>query len=312
MTKQTNEFQQLVLIIQRILAPKGAFIKESAEVGPDKREIDVLIQANIGLYKIKVAVEAKDESRPMSIDRMEGYVAKYRPDGELGVNKVVIVSRRGFSKKARKLGERVGFELLTLDEAKDTEYWEKQAQFQSDSKLFFSLPAHFHQIKILPFNDEINDSLVRGGILKCDKCSKSHGTVLEKITRFSQQELSKPELKLRVKEELAEHNGHVLLTFRAPFRNLWIEYEGSRHDFDELVWEIHISGEEVPLDVKLYEQVDCDNNKLGFSVAKATALGKELSIVIPVTDDTPESISLNIKSVDTKNAAAGGRRVPVD
>ena len=58
MPQRSNDFQELVSLIQKALAPAGARITDSALVDipglGDSREIDVLIETEVGPYNIKL------------------------------------------------------------------------------------------------------------------------------------------------------------------------------------------------------------------------------------------------------------------
>jgi len=115
MPQRTNEFQKLVALINIALAPNGAKVTESAMVHApgfgELREIDVLIESEVGPYRIKVAVEAKDHKRKLNIQDIEAIIGKYCSSGSLAVEKVVVVSRRGFSKQAAKKASLIGIRL---------------------------------------------------------------------------------------------------------------------------------------------------------------------------------------------------------
>src|SRR5436190_18155971 len=104
MPKRTNDFQRLVLLIEQQVQPKGFTVEESAEVIDrsmgEVREIDVLITGKLGGHSVSIAVEAIDHSRPPSVEWIDRMVGKYLHQ-TLPVNKVVAVSRAGFTKAAR-------------------------------------------------------------------------------------------------------------------------------------------------------------------------------------------------------------------
>ncbi|MCA9025460.1 MAG: restriction endonuclease [Planctomycetaceae bacterium] len=126
MPKRTNEFQELVTIIQKSLACLNATITPSAQVpGPTSgkmREIDVLVQTPTGEFSLVVAVEAKDEKRPLDVTKIEAFIGKYRGNGALQVDKVVVVARRGFTSEAQVRADDESIELMTLDEAIDCDW----------------------------------------------------------------------------------------------------------------------------------------------------------------------------------------------
>ena len=128
MPQRTNEFQELVALVQRALAQTGARVTPSAMVdvpgqnGP--REIDVLIESGVGPYRIAIAVEAKDERRKMDQTRLEQLLGKYQSEGSIKVNKVVIITHQGFLQpaidRAKQFGDQV--ELLTYKEAESFDW----------------------------------------------------------------------------------------------------------------------------------------------------------------------------------------------
>ncbi|MGA2705390.1 MAG: restriction endonuclease [Isosphaeraceae bacterium] len=122
MPQRTNDFQELVTLVQESLVPLGAKVTPSAMVpSPNSgamREIDILIETSVGPYAMKIAVEAKDEGRRLDATKMEAIIGKYRGRGGLLVNKVVVVAHRGFTEEATNRARDEDIELLTLDEAK--------------------------------------------------------------------------------------------------------------------------------------------------------------------------------------------------
>ena len=126
MPKRTNDFQELVALIQKVLVPEGASITESAMVettdGTSEREIDILIDSAVGPYRIRVAVEAKDESRKMDLTRFDAIVGKYLVDGGVRVNKVVLVVHNGFTADTISRAKLLDIDLVVLSEAKSIDW----------------------------------------------------------------------------------------------------------------------------------------------------------------------------------------------
>ncbi len=117
MPQRTNDFQDLVALVQRTLADQGALVTESALVGDDEREIDILIDTMAGPYRIRIAVEAKDEGRPMDSTKFESIIGKYFGEGGIKVNKVVVVTHRGFYKPVIDRAQLLDVDLFTLTQA---------------------------------------------------------------------------------------------------------------------------------------------------------------------------------------------------
>ncbi len=124
MPRRTNDFQELVALIERAFAPDGAQLIESAMVdssnGMIAREVDVLVDSIVGEYRIR-AVEAKDESRPMDMTRFEAILGKYFVNGGVEVDKLVVVTRCGFSSSVVERAALVKVELVTLSEVESVD-----------------------------------------------------------------------------------------------------------------------------------------------------------------------------------------------
>jgi hypothetical protein len=101
--KRSNDFQRLVKLIQQSLAPAGAKVTESAMVDgrSGQREIDILVESSLGMYRMKIAVEAKDHKRPLDVTILEQIASKYRAGDGVAVNQVVVVAAAGFTKAAK-------------------------------------------------------------------------------------------------------------------------------------------------------------------------------------------------------------------
>src|SRR5437870_4833510 len=101
MPARSNPFQHLIFLIQHQLAAQEVSVTESKLVQDGEghlREIDVAVEGKIGGHPIFVAVECRDQGRAANIGWIDELIGKY---SHLPVDKVVAVSRRGFTKAAR-------------------------------------------------------------------------------------------------------------------------------------------------------------------------------------------------------------------
>ena len=116
--KRSNKFQRLVHHIYEQLAPAGATVTESAmlrERGTShQREVDILMEQKIGDHQIRMAVECRGRSRKDSVEWIDGLIGKYR---NLDVDKVVAVSKSGFSEAASDKAKAHGIDVRTLKQA---------------------------------------------------------------------------------------------------------------------------------------------------------------------------------------------------
>jgi hypothetical protein len=128
MPKRTNDFQQLIFVIENKLAGSDATVTESSEridvVTGQKREIDILIEAKISEIPIAIAIECRDhKNRKQTVTWIEELNGKYKDIP--AIDKVIAVSKSGFSQAALAKAKQYGLEALTLTEAKDLD-WESE------------------------------------------------------------------------------------------------------------------------------------------------------------------------------------------
>lgn len=128
MPKRSNQIQKLIKYISEQLAPEGAKVEESVlleEKGvknPSEREIDILLEYNIGISTIRIAIECRDRERTDNITWIDSLIGQY---ANLPVDKVIAISRSGFSSNAIEKAELNNIITMTLDKASEVN-WNKQ------------------------------------------------------------------------------------------------------------------------------------------------------------------------------------------
>lgn len=123
MPKRTNTFQKLITQIYSQMATSDERVTESALVreptGETEREIDILLEKKIFGIDIRIAVECRGRSHKDDIQWIDGLIGKYR---NLPIDKVVAVSKSGFSKGAEEKAQANGIDTLTLLQALETDW----------------------------------------------------------------------------------------------------------------------------------------------------------------------------------------------
>lgn len=120
MPKRSNAFQALVKYIVAQVTPVGARVEESAELAelgvdtPHKREIDILIELDAGVATTRIGVECRDRNRKADIQWIDELIGRYQ---NLPVDKIIAVSRSGFTKPAKKKAALNNIMLMELQEA---------------------------------------------------------------------------------------------------------------------------------------------------------------------------------------------------
>jgi hypothetical protein len=123
MPARSNEFQQLIRDIERQLNTT-ARVTESlmlADATGDVREIDVAIEFTSGTHAVRIAVECRDHARRADVTWIEQLRGKYET---MDVDKIVAVSRGGFTKGAIVKARTYHIRALSLEDAEHEDWGE--------------------------------------------------------------------------------------------------------------------------------------------------------------------------------------------
>lgn len=108
-------FENLTISQENIKIEKNVLLN-----GQDgKRQIDILMTAENGPLKTKTIIECRDYGKNLDVTHIDGLHSKMQ---DVAVHQAVLVTRKGYSEKARKKAKRLGMLLFTLDEAKENDW----------------------------------------------------------------------------------------------------------------------------------------------------------------------------------------------
>ena len=126
MPKRSNDFQKMVTLIETQLVSGEGHVTESKMVWDSidemEREIDIVIETEIGGHAVTIGIECRDRSRPADVTWVDEMIGKHR---NLDLGKSVLVSRSGFTKSARTKATNNNIDTYTLEKALDVD-WAKQ------------------------------------------------------------------------------------------------------------------------------------------------------------------------------------------
>lgn len=118
MPKRTNEFQSLVHQITRQLQPLGAKIEESRllvdKTMNKQREVDIVVQLQAGPHPVVICLECYSGKRPADVGWVDRMHATHQA---LNTNKLVLVSRKGFTRDAAEKAKHYGHEAVSIRDA---------------------------------------------------------------------------------------------------------------------------------------------------------------------------------------------------
>jgi len=122
MPVRSNAFQKLITQINKQLA-ENAHVVESAmlanAITGKPREVDILIETSIAGYETRISVECIDWKRKADAPWVEKIYQKHQA---LPTDKLIIVSRLGFSAEALKIARFHNIVALTLETSTETDW----------------------------------------------------------------------------------------------------------------------------------------------------------------------------------------------
>ena len=134
MPKRSNLFQHLIATIEKVTASQDVKVQESALVplrkGTGTREVDVLIEGAVGGHRVRVAVECRDHERTQDVTWIDELRGKF---ADLAIDKIVAVSRSGFTGPAEKLAASAGIDTYTVVDALGLDWGERLRRYQIEA-----------------------------------------------------------------------------------------------------------------------------------------------------------------------------------
>lgn len=125
MPKRTNDFQSLIATIYDQVTGVNGIVTESAMVfdrdSKTLREVDILVEYRFVHHNFKLVIECRDRARRDTVEWIDALVGKV---GSLAADKVVAVSKEGFTKTAKTKATAHGIEVLTVEKAVEQD-WKK-------------------------------------------------------------------------------------------------------------------------------------------------------------------------------------------
>lgn len=117
MPKRTNEFQQIIYMIQKQLA-NTAVVTESKMLKNTRTgalaEVDIAIEVKVGGIPLKIGVECTAKGRPATVEWVREMIGKHQ---DLPINKSILVSKMGYTPEALRTAKAHDFSAIMLEEA---------------------------------------------------------------------------------------------------------------------------------------------------------------------------------------------------
>jgi len=271
-----------------------------------KRDVDILLITHEDGTRIRVAYEAKDEKRPTTIERVEQYWGKYfSPKARVPVERLVMVSRNGFTDGAITKASLLGIKLLTLDEAKQFDWaetgWSKAQEFSKITSLKVEFPPHIDRIDIKPqLPAAVKDVVLRCGQMHGPRCKANcmHGTLFawaeQNILRSAHPEMVAgiEDMKARA---LTDPNGaRLVVDYPLELGETFLRYSGKSFAVESVEVELHTVNGTASATCTPYTMTD-DSGDQNFHHLKANLGNFEFQFVLK-HGDGPTNIGYKAKN----------------
>ena len=154
MPRRTNPFQQLIHDIHFQLHKGIAQVTESKflrdRVTGLEREVDIVIEIENGPYRVVIGVECRAHDRKQDIEWVEQAYTKHQNL----TDKLILVSKSGFTPEAIRKAETLGIETITLVEGQPIDWTQVVGKL---SRVYMAIPmAHPNHAEVYPPTDATN------------------------------------------------------------------------------------------------------------------------------------------------------------
>jgi len=123
MPKRTNPFQSLVFQLTRQLQPLGAKVEESRllidKTTGEEREVDIVVEFKSGPHHFLLCLECASRGRRATVEWVDTMHSKHQA---LNTNKLVLVSKSGFSRIALKKAASYGHDAMSVVDAASVDW----------------------------------------------------------------------------------------------------------------------------------------------------------------------------------------------
>lgn len=119
---QWREFEKLAADIQRQLAPQARVESNVKLLGRRtgvERQIDILVEQNVGQYPIRIVIDCKDHKTPVDVNSVEAFMGLV---ADVGANKGAMVAACGFTSTAKQRAKDAGIDTYSLVDTRTTKW----------------------------------------------------------------------------------------------------------------------------------------------------------------------------------------------
>lgn len=233
MPRRSNQFQKLIHLLHHQLAG-AAKVTESTLLQEyttgEEREVDIVVETLAGSYSIVIGIECTSCKRRADVTWIEGMWAKHQ---KLPTNKLILVSKSGFTKPAIREAELKGIEVLSISKAQSTD-WTSIVKNEKD--LFFirvdTSPRSCELVLLSGDGGETRTKLANPDDMLFNDVGEAQATMRQIILSL----LGEPTTKKMIFENMPRiEDSHLIASYQVPKGWYVVDRDGNKH----LVKELH-------------------------------------------------------------------------
>lgn len=293
MPKRTNEFQQLIALIEKLLADGSAKVTESKELRDniiDKlREVDIVIERSDGIRDIIISVECTggNSTRRATVEWVERMWGKHQ---SLPTNKLILVSKSGFTASAKKKAEWWYIDAIDIDEAK-TLNWNSVVKNINEINISNFLIPYITEIKVI-FEGEATEKIDISELnlpksTLCDPQGEDVGNPFDVATKW----LINPEF-IKTLEQVAYTDANTVIEFERRLEKGCYLVDGNGKNWPVIALQVKAQCKKELSTISLEQGV---YGKVQIAHGKGSSFGRGTQVLFAQRRDESAQVAISIK-----------------
>jgi hypothetical protein len=222
-----------------------------------KRELDILIDTTLNGFNVKVAIECKDYSKSVPVEKVEAFNSKCNRIPE--INKKVFVSSSGFQKDAVLAAKEFGIELIDFKVISPSIILSWFNLSQITDKFEFKLPA-----RVFLYTDDVDfeSPELSNNFLVYFRDNREPIEALKILSEIFSKHIIEYRAFLLYKFFESERKANIKYTlpFSANFKGIYLKYEDKEYNIQKIDVDIIAWFEEGPVRISESRDYVSQNN----------------------------------------------------
>ncbi len=280
MPKRSNQFQRLILLLQKQLSGVAEVIESEMLVdrrNKEETEVDIVVYGKQGVHRPVVSIECRDHKRPQSKGWVNEMYAKHQ---YLPTTDLVLASSSGFTKPAERLAILLGIRPVMMSEASSVEWTKivgKRANIKINEYFRFPLRCTVH----------IGDDWIPVGMLQTElpelPLYNAKDSLVCSLKNVLDMCMDNKDLNPKFdKSDVGKYVALADVSIKFESRSYTIDKDGDRHILDGIKYRVE--------HVRINRYVPLENHEfMGSQVAIAKSENEQLEILYSIAEQPEEN-----------------------